>query len=374
MPQREEESKHRRESWLDSQMDRRTFLRISATLAAATALGTYGASGSWAAATLFTENSPDLPETDSRVKIIHSVCQMCHGRCGIQAKVVDGVLVKLDGNPYHPNNMDPDEMLPFATSPDAARLIRGRLCLKGHAGIQTLYDPYRLQGPIKRVGERGSGQWESVTWEEALDDIANRLLDLRDLTPPIHPDMDPDGSKIGPIANQVLYSPGRTVEGDLSSRIFGNGFGTANHRLDHTSICEADHHVANQLITDRRKNDFKPDFLNARFVLLFGSNPLEANFSMLAMARKLMEMRKRGGKYVVIDPRFSNSAALAAQWVPIIPGTDAALALALWIVDNERYDAQYLENANKAAANADGEKTRPSGPGFPSGCSATSRR
>lgn len=159
MPQKklEEGCGCRGEGWLDPQIDRRTFLRISTTLAAATALGTFGASGGWAAGTVFTEIPPDLPETDSRVQVIHSVCQMCHGRCGIQAKVLDGVLVKLDGNPYHPNNMDPDEMLPYVTSPSEARLVRGRLCLKGQSGIQTLYDPFRLKGPLKRVGERGSG-------------------------------------------------------------------------------------------------------------------------------------------------------------------------------------------------------------------------
>ncbi|OGW16596.1 MAG: hypothetical protein A3G93_14305 [Nitrospinae bacterium RIFCSPLOWO2_12_FULL_45_22] len=356
--EREEKGKN----WLNPEVDRRKFLAISGALASAAALSSTIFKTKEAAAITLGQYSADPVETAPGVTIVRSFCQMCHGRCGLQAKVVDGVLVKLDGNPYHPNNMHPDERLPYSTDATEANKSRGRMCLKGQAGIQTLYDPYRVKAPLKRVGPRGSGQWKTVSWDEALSDIASRLLALRDLTTPANP----DAPEAGPVANQVLFAPGRTVEGDFSDRIWKDGFGTANYRLDHTSICEVDHHVAYELVTwDKtnkagRKNHFKADFLSSEYVLLFGSNPLESNFAFVPIARKLMEMKRNGGKYVVVDPRFSHSAAQAnGGWIPVKPGTDGALALGMarWIIDNKKYDEKYLKNANKAAATADGEKT-----------------
>ncbi len=128
--------------------------------------------------------------------------------------------------------------------------------------------------------------------------------------------------------------------------------------------------VGNELMTwdekanRGRKNHFKPDILEAKYIILFGSSFLEANFPLVALGRSLMDFRAKGGKYVVVDPRFSNTAALAHRWVPIKPGGDAALALGMarWIVENGKYDAQYLANANQAAAKAAGEPARRGAP------------
>ncbi|MBI4518525.1 MAG: molybdopterin-dependent oxidoreductase [Deltaproteobacteria bacterium] len=347
---------------LDISLDRRRFLQWGGALASlasvSSVLGTRRL-----AALVFSQNPPDPPEGTAGVEFKFSVCQMCHGRCGIMCKIKDGVLLKIDGNPYHPNNMHDDERLPYATAVATAVRTRGRLCLKGQSGVQTLYDPYRIKQPLKRVGPRGSGQWQAISWDDALSEIANKLVSLRDFVN----DAKPGRSKAGKAVNKVLFAPGRTIEGEFTDRIWKDGYGTYNYRLDHTSICEVDHHVAYELATwDKaaatpagRKNHFKPELLGCEYAIFFGSNPLEANFAMVPLARNLMEMKKRGGKYVVVDPRFSNAAAQADQWVPIIPGTDAALALGMarWIVDNGRHDTVYLSNANKAAATADGETT-----------------
>jgi anaerobic selenocysteine-containing dehydrogenase len=237
----------------------------------------------------------------------------------------------------------------------------GRLCAKGQAGVQVVYDPYRIKQPLKRVGPRGSGQWRAITWEQAFQEIAAKLKPLRDLNTLI----DPSAPELGPIANQVLYSPGRSIEGGFTDRVWASGFGTINKKEDHTSICETSHHVANELMTwdekanRGRKNHFKPDIVEAKYIMLFGSSFLEANFPMVATARKLMDFRAKGGKYVVVDPRFSNTAALAHRWVPVKPGGDAALALGMarWMLENKKYDAKYLANANQAAAKASGEPT-----------------
>ncbi len=344
----------------DLQMDRRRFLQVSAVLAAAAAGGDFFLPR--AARALTTGQSPPDPtEVDAGVQVIMSVCQNCHGRCGIMARVKDGVLLKIDGNPYHPNNFDSDERLPFGTPVEVAKSRPARLCAKGQSGVQVVYDPYRIKQPLKRVGPRGSGQWKAISWEQAFQEIAAKLKPLRDFSTLI----DPAAPELGPIANQVIYSPGRTIEGGFTDRIWGNGFGTINLREDHTSICETSHHVANELMTwdekvnRGRKNHFKPDIVEAKYIVLFGASFLEANFPMVALARKLMDFRAKGGKYVVVDPRFSNTAAQAHRWVPIKPGGDAALALGMarWLLENRKFDAKYLANANQAAAKAAGEPT-----------------
>ena len=164
----------------------------------------------------------------------------------------------------------------------------------------------------------------------------------------------------------------------MSERIWRSGWGTVNSNLDHTSICEATRHVANGLITwdpkgsqnslgGGRIEGWQPDILGAEFLLFFGANPLEADFPMVGMARNLMQFKRNGGKYVAIDPRFNNTAAKATgvsdqgipPWIPILPGTDGALAMGMihWIIENKKYDAQYLRNTDKEAALADGEPT-----------------
>lgn len=353
-------SKKKNPEWMNASLDRRRFLQWSGALASLASVSSV-LGPPRAAALVLSETGPDALEGAAGLQSKFSVCQMCHGRCGIMCKVKDGILLKIDGNPYHPNNMHFDERLAYATPIEQATRVRGRMCPKGQSGVQTLYDPFRVKTPLKRVGPRGSGKWQSISWDQALDEIAAKLKQLRVVDRPANP----DAPEAGPAVNQVLFAPGRTVEGDFSDRIWRDGYGTENYRLDHTSICEVDHHVAYELVTWEkpksagRKNHFKPDLLSCEFAVFFGSNPLEANFALVPLARNLMEMKKRGGKFVVVDPRFSNAAAQADQWVPIIPGTDAALALGMarWIIDNGRHDTRYLSNANKPAAEADGETT-----------------
>jgi anaerobic selenocysteine-containing dehydrogenase len=124
--------------------------------------------------------------------------------------------------------------------------------------------------------------------------------------------------------------------------------------------------VANELITwdpggsknsmgAGRSIGWQPDILGAEYIMFFGSNPLEASFPMLGMARNLMHFKRKGGRYVVVDPRFNNTAAQAHQWVPITPGTDAALAMGMirWIIENEKYDIDYLQNTKKPGPTTD---------------------
>jgi tetrathionate reductase subunit A len=173
-------SKKKENNLLNPSIHRRTFLKVSGALASAALAGQVFTKSKADAAPIVStgENMPDSVETAD--DIIYSVCQMCHSRCGTRAKVKEGVLVKLDGNPYHPNNRDVDgsnvpDRLPYSTDPEEAVNHLGRLCLKGQSGVQTLYDPYRIQHPLKRVGPRNSGKWETITWEQAFSEIADKI-------------------------------------------------------------------------------------------------------------------------------------------------------------------------------------------------------
>jgi anaerobic selenocysteine-containing dehydrogenase len=364
----------REKTWVNPSISRRTFIQVSGALASAAMASQVFTKSQAAAQTpvMTGENPPDAIEAPE--DIIYSVCQMCHSRCGIRAKVKEGVLVKIDGNPYHPNNRDVDgnnqpDRLPYRTPPGEAFRSLGRLCLKGQSGVQTVYDPFRIQHPLRRVGPRNSGQWEAITWEQAFSEIAGRI---NDLIPPGERDDPIDRAipELGPKRNQLGFAPGRSVEKEMSERIWKHAWGTANYGLSHTSICEVSRHVANELITwDPKGNKntmgagrtigWQPDILEAEYIIFFGANPLEADFPMLGMARNLMQFKRKGGRYVVVDPRFNNTAAQAHQWVPIVPGTDAALVMGIitLIVESGTYDARYLENTNKTAADADGERT-----------------
>ncbi|MHC4093659.1 MAG: molybdopterin-dependent oxidoreductase, partial [Planctomycetota bacterium] len=134
-------------------------------------------------------------------------------------------------------------------------------------------------------------------------------------------------------------------------------FGTINKRHDHTSICETSHHVAYALATgkgvsDSGKTKGSTDLPNCKFVLWFGSDPCSANFPFVAQSRKLINMLGSGGKLAVVDPRFNVAASKADWWLPIVPGTDAALALAIgrWIIENNKHNTAFLQRPHDAAA------------------------
>jgi len=360
--------------WLNPSIERRKFIKAGAALAAGAAVGSSLFKQNEALAATYGQNDPNATEYDSGVYVIRSVCQMCHSRCGIQARVKDGVLLKIDGNPYHPNNLEPDERLDYTTATSTADVTPGRLCLKGQSGIQTVYDPYRIKQPLRRKPgtERGAGEWEAISWDTAFSEIA-ATIDALIPAATRYDYMDPSNTKKGKNANMLGFCPGRSTEKTLSSRIWKSGWGTVNYDLTHTSICEATRHVGNEVITWQYKSSggknrygsgrtegWQPDTREAEFIILFGTNPFEAGFPMNPYGRKLVEAKRNSGaKYVVVDPRMSNSAAQADKWYPIKPGQDAALALGMarWIIENSAHDTTYLGNATKGAANADNEWT-----------------
>ncbi len=340
--------------------------------------------------------------------IIYSVCLNCHTACTIKGKIVDGVLVKIDGNPYSVTNRLPN--LPYQMSPAEAARFEGKVCPKGQAGVPVLYDPYRVRKVLKRKPgtKRGEGQWVTIDFNQAVDEVVNGgdlfgegpVPGLKDIWKLRDPDLakalsedakavakgdmaieefkqkhaghldlliDPDHPDLGPVNNQFVFQAGRIEHGrkELGKRFTNKGFGSVNF-YEHTTICEQSHHIAFKEVTrnyktGKRKEHLKPDILNAEYVIFFGTGAFEANFGPPSIAEKVTDslVNRKNFTMVVVDPRLSKTAAQADRWVPIQPGTDAALVLGMlrWIIEKERFDRIYLENPNPEAAGADNETT-----------------
>lgn len=346
---------------------------------------------------------------------LYTACLQCNTGCGIKVRMVKDVAVKIDGNPLSPWTMNPH--LPYRTPIAELASVDGAICPKGQSGIQTAYDPYRLRSVLKRAGPRGSGKWVTVPFEQAINEIVsggklfadvpgeeNRHVEgfrdvwaLRDpaLARTMAADVaairakrmtvaefkrkhahhlnvliNPDHPDLGPKNNQFVYLRGREKggRGDLVARFVDGAFGSIN-RHGHTTVCQGSLYFAGKAMSEQyqggrwtggRKFYWQADLESAEFVIFVGSNALEGGYGPPLRASKITGALASGRmKIAVLDPRFSPLAAKAWKWLPTIPGSDTAVAMAMmrWIIEERRYDARYLANANRAAATADGEPT-----------------
>jgi molybdopterin-containing oxidoreductase family molybdopterin binding subunit len=239
---------------------------------------------------------------------------MCYNQCGIRVHRVDGTAVKIEGNPESP-------------------LGRGRLCARGLAGIQLLYDPHRLDHPLRRTNpEKGIGvdpRWQEISWEAALSEIAERLARVRAGDP------------------RKLYFSGTVISlAPLTFALatFLPAYGTPNAFVSDGHQCgNAEHILARTLHASITTN---PDARFCDHLLLFGCQAgLGAYYALTTMAQDLADARVRGMKLVVVDPYLSSAAEKADEWVPIRPGSDGALACAmlnLLLNEYRLFDARYL--------------------------------
>lgn len=249
------------------------------------------------------------PKTGKERKVVPSACWQCVARDAIVCYVEDGRLVKIEGNPEAIRN-------------------KGKICAKGQAGINQVYDPDRILYPMKRVGKRGEGKWKRISWNEALGELTARLKKLLDEG---HPE-------------KFMFHYGRMKgsDGKIIKSNFLVAFGTKTIG-NHTSICEAAKWTAQEL-TWGKHYDIN-DVAHANMILNFGCNLLETHTSHMQLAQRTIEaMTERGAKLVTFDVRLSNTAAKSTEWIPIKPGTDGAVALAMAnvVMQEGLYDEEFI--------------------------------
>jgi anaerobic selenocysteine-containing dehydrogenase len=240
--------------------------------------------------------------------LVPTNCFNCESGCGLVAYIdkETNEVRKFEGNPFHPGS-------------------RGRNCAKGPATINQIHDPDRILYPMKRKGERGSGEWERVSWEEALTDIAGRIGKALK-----------EGRN-----NEVAYHVGRPGHEGYIERVL-NAWGVDGHN-SHTNICSAGARTGYALWQGFDRPS--PDHANAQFILLISAH-LESGHYFNPHAQRIMEAMMAGTKLAVIDPRLSNTASMADYWVPAYPGTEAAMLLAMVkiLLDENLYNRDFLEN------------------------------
>ena len=277
---------------IDARMDRRYFLKCTAFLGGSLLASHYLAhfvdaeeKPAWARFEVGDAYAHHLPENQ-----LYSVCQQCNTNCGIKVKLVDGLVAKIDGNPYSPWTLTPH--IPYKTPIAEAASIEGSLCPKGQAGIQCLYDPYRIVKVLKRAGKRGENKWQTISFEQGINEIVQggnlfgegHVEGLKDICvlkdPKIakelgedadqvaakkmnleefkakHADnlkylIDPDHPDLGPKNNQFCLNWGRLKGGRTEMlRRLVEGLGSTNAH-GHTTVCQGSLYFTCKAMSDQ---------------------------------------------------------------------------------------------------------------------------
>lgn len=256
-----------------------------------------------------TVESKNLSAELARIKgaeVVRSFCYTCPWNCPTELYVRDGKVVYHKGNPDSPNDI-------------------GARCAKGMASSYITRDPDRLKHPMKRTNPKGEpGQFARISWDEAFGLIAAKLTEIKE--------------KHGPEA--VVWTCHHDPNTVFARHLLGDLYGTPN-LYAHTSGCEQDRRFACLTLFGHvfPMHDFAP----SRYVMLWGMNMLGANQGLFE-SRALLEAKKKGAKLVVVDPVFTETAQKADEWIPIKPGGDGALALAMCrvIIDENLHDADFV--------------------------------
>mgnify|MGYP000676853423 CR=1 FL=1 len=256
------------------------------------------------------DSTATAPASSREIK--HTTCYMCACRCGIRVHLQDGKLRYIDGNPDHPLN-------------------QGVICAKGSSGIMKQYSPARLTVPLRRKpgSERGAGEFEEISWDEAFATLEDRLRHLRATDP-----------------KQFALFTGRDQMQALTG-LFARQFGTPNYAA-HGGFCSVN--MAAGMIYTIGGSFWEfggPDLERAKLFVMIGtaedhhSNPMKV---------ALAQFKRQGGKFIAINPIRTGYAAIADEWVPIKPGTDGALLLALIheIIALGLYDREFLARYTNA--------------------------
>ncbi len=294
-------------------ISRRGFLTLLGAGGAGVAAGGISGCSETGIANFLQMAEPERNASKGPEKVVTSVCGQCEGGCSIHVRTVGDRAVSLTGNPLYPLN--------------------GKgLCPRGLASLQGLYNPDRIQSPLKRVGERGEGKWKPIGWNEAIHTVAQRLAEIRERG-------EPQG---------LVFLSGeiRGVMDDFISR-FCASYGTPN---DIRKLPPG--RVGQELARYYTQGTYGPiayDFDKTDYILSFGTPLFDQYVSPVRMLRMYGHLRQeREGpkaKIIQVEPRLSTTAMRADEWVPINPGTDAALALgiAYVLIREGLYDKGFVD-------------------------------
>ena len=237
----------------------------------------------------------------------HTFCTLCPQHCGMLFKIRDGQPVAFDGDANNP-------------------VAKGKLCIKGTTILEIHDHDDRINYPLKRVGKRGEGKWERISWDQALDEIAEKLAELRD--------------REGP---ESLATLGGTHKGpgDWASWRFACDFGTPNF-VSQGRNCGVSEFVTETAVYGWDTVYQAPVPGKTKCVLIWGSNPAESS---PPMWERLRACQQEGAKLIVIDPRRTKTAARADLHLPVRPRTDGALALGMIhvMIEEDLYDRDFVE-------------------------------
>ncbi len=230
-------------------------------------------------------------KVDRNYALVPTTCFNCEAACGLLAYIdkTTGRIEKFEGNPEHPAS-------------------RGRNCAKGPATLNQVYDRERVLYPMRRVGERGGGQWERISWDRALDEIGSRIRSaIRDER-----------------RDEIIYHVGRPGEDGYTERVL-KAWGVDGHN-SHTNICSSNARIGYQswMGHDRPSSDFA----NAEVIFLISAH-LEAGHYFNPHAQRIIEAQNNGATVICVDPRLSNTGAKADHWLPAWPGTEPFLLLTI---------------------------------------------
>lgn len=255
--------------------------------------------------------SPDAP-----VETRHGVCNLCEAICGLTFQVQGQRIISIKGN-------------------DADPLSRGHICPKAVALKDLHEDPDRLRQPVKRLVENGQTRWQAITWDEAFDLVVEGLARVR----------EQHGSNAVAVyqGNPSVHNWGNITHGPM---FFGQL--KTRSRFSATSVDQLPHHLVSHWLYGHQLAIPIPDVDHTRFMLILGGNPLASNGSLMTVPdvrARFKALRQRGGKLVVIDPRRTETAAVADEHHFIDPGTDAAWLLSVihTLFDEELVKPAHLE-------------------------------
>ncbi len=294
-------------AWSIPRLSRRAFLKTSG----------YGAAGLTLLVPVSRMIGDVVAKDEVTEDVSYSVCNFCSSLCNLQVtsrtRNGDKRIVKLDGNPH-------------------STLNRGKICARGQAGLRQTYDTDRLKTPLIRVEgtERGEYAFRAATWEEAFDYIAQKTQ-AAEIKPW-------EWTMVGGWTSCVFYM-NWAVPFAMANEIPNIVASPMQH-------CVTTGHLGTDMVTGNFNihDEVLPDFDNAKYILFNGNNSSIGAVSTCRMVR-FAQGRKKGAKIVSLDPRRSETAAKADEWVAIKPGTDLAFLLAMMriLMEEELYDAQFLK-------------------------------